>query len=111
MYNDYICWEYSLFCFILLSFLRKRNRYLGADNLKNPRAGQLLNFHISHLSDNLLCHVQGPDANKREADLRLDTAKKVLCKHKRDQRKVCISRQATVEESVLYHRVNHTDIH
>jgi hypothetical protein len=79
----------------------------GADNLKIPEQVSY-NFHIRPiLSDNCYaCH--GPDANKREADLRLDTEEGAFAALKETKGKFALV-AGNVEESVLYHRITTDD--
>jgi hypothetical protein len=75
----------------------------GIENLKIPDQVSY-NFHIRPiLSDNCYaCH--GPDANKREADLRLDTEEGAFSALKESKGKFALV-AGNVEESVLYHRI------
>ncbi|PZX54772.1 PSD1 and planctomycete cytochrome C domain-containing protein [Algoriphagus chordae] len=62
------------------------------------------NFHIRPiLSDKcFVCH--GPDANKRESDLRLDTEEGAYAALKEDPNQVVI-KPGSLEESTVYHRI------
>lgn len=79
----------------------------GTENLKIPDQVSY-NFHIRPiLSDNCYaCH--GPDANKREADLRLDTEEGAYLALKESKGKFALV-AGNVEESVLYHRITSED--
>ncbi len=79
----------------------------GTENLKIPDQVSY-NFHIRPiLSDNCYaCH--GPDANKREADLRLDTEEGAYSALKESKGKFALV-AGNVEESVLYHRITSDD--
>lgn len=79
----------------------------GTENLKIPDQVSY-NFHIRPiLSDNCYaCH--GPDANKREADLRLDTEEGAFSALKESKGRFALV-AGNVEESALYHRINSED--
>ncbi|WP_339700720.1 PSD1 and planctomycete cytochrome C domain-containing protein [Algoriphagus aquimarinus] len=85
----------------------KEDGGFGTENLKIPDQVSY-NFHIRPiLSDNCYaCH--GPDANKREADLRLDTEEGAFSALKESKGKFALV-VGNVEESALYHRINSED--
>jgi len=66
------------------------------------------NFHIRPILSDKCFACHGPDANKREADLRLDTEKGAFTALKESPGKFALV-SGDLEKSEVYHRINSTD--
>lgn len=66
------------------------------------------NFHIRPILSDKCFACHGPDANKRESDLRLDTETGAYAALKEDSSKFVI-KPGSIEESTVYHRITSED--
>jgi len=103
MYNRlYLLGVFLVFALLFFPSCEKEAES-GFENLKIPDQVSY-NFHIRPiLSDNCYaCH--GPDANKREADLRLDTEEGAFAALKESKDKFALV-AGNIDESEVYHRI------
>jgi len=101
---------FPLFGILLIALLNACSQHEGDPALASKKALPATidyNFHIKPILSDRCYACHGPDENKREANLRLDTeagAKEILL----DSELYAVV-QGEVEESALWHRVTHTD--
>lgn len=101
--------SFHLFGILLLALLTSNCSEKSAESIKLNGSDQIsYNFHIRPILSDKCFACHGPDANKREANLRLDTEAGAFAALKESPGKFALV-AGNIEQSQVYHRITSAD--